>query len=475
MAGLPDGFEIEQPSQGLPPGFEIEDQQQQQPPPPTGSLWENIKSLPGGIVQGLANTAAASGQAAQIEMGQPVTAPGGAESDKLIEQNITGPLPNTGIYGRRIGEALGNPGTYLSPGGPLVGAGVGALSGAGSAAGEQLTGSPWGGVAGGLLGGLAGGAGVTGLANRAARATSIPSTEDLFEAADAGYKAARGYGVEIDPRPVADLADTILSDLGNDGFRPINVPKTWAAVDELKNPAGNTVTVDDIDSVRKVLNRAGANPLEGAEREASRRAIGAIDDYMANLDPADVVNNAHYAGDVGAALTEARGNWAAGMRSQQIENRELRAGDIAGSTYTGGNINNAMRQQMRQILASPKQSRGFSADELAQMRNVVRGTPAGNISRLVGKLAVRGPVSLGLAGGLGALGMPMPLTMGLGEAGKFGGDLSTANQLQRLSDMVRQRSPLAQSRPPLQRMPLSPFALPGLVNAGNPYSGLTGP
>ena len=131
-----------------------------------------------------------------------------------------------------------------------------------------------------------------------------PNTGELFDASTGNYAAARGYGVEIAPQHVSRLADDIFSDLGNDGFRERNIPKTWSAIDELKNPAGRTVTVDDIESVRKVLNRAGANPLEGAEREASRRAISAIDDYMADLgqNQHHVVVNPQFAGQ-GATST----------------------------------------------------------------------------------------------------------------------------------------------------------------------------
>jgi hypothetical protein len=293
---------------------------------------------------------------------------------------------------------------------------------------------------------------------------TVPTAEELHDAASQGYLNARGYGVEIRRQPVARLADNMLADLGNDGFRERNIPKTWNAIEELRSPAGRNVTIDDIDSVRKVLNRAGANPLEGAEREASRRAIAALDNYVSTLNPREVAVNAHYAGDVARDIEEARGNWAAMRRSQDVNNR-LEAADLrAASTGSGANADNATRQNIRAILTNPKARRGYSADELAQMERVVRGTFVGNLGRRFGKLAPTGVVSgaLGLEIGSHLLGGPMgagALVPIGGAVAKHVGDASTARQARILEEMVRARSPLG------AQAPAAPARLPVLSPA----------
>jgi hypothetical protein len=302
-----------------------------------------------------------------------------------------------------------------------------------------------------IAGALVGRSGAS-MAERAlAPGPNIPTLEELHDAASANYRNARNYGVEIRRPPVARLADDIYSDLSNDGFRGLNVPKTWGAIDELKNPAGKYVTIDDIESVRKALLRAGANPLEGAEREASRRAISAIDNYMSNLQPGHVAINPHYAMDVADEIKEARGNWGAYKRGELIESKGESALDQTGATGSGANINNVIRQKVKSVLNNPKQLRGFTDDEIAQMRKVVRGTSTGNVGRAVGKLAPTGIVSGALGVDLGmALAGATPFALGvplLGKIAKTIGDASTKRQFERLARMVRARSPLGQSLP----------------------------
>jgi hypothetical protein len=130
-------------------------------PPPAPQILDAINSLPRGIVKGLAGTASASGQAAQIEMQQPVDVPSGDEATDFIEQNITGSLPKPqGPAGRvteTIGEFLGNPVSYIGPGSLAAKAVQAILAGIGSEAGGELArgtrAEPLARIGGGMLGG----------------------------------------------------------------------------------------------------------------------------------------------------------------------------------------------------------------------------------------------------------------------------------------------------------------------------------
>jgi hypothetical protein len=79
-----------------------------------------FNSTPRGALKGLADTASASGQAAQIEMGQPVDVPSGDEATDIVERNVTGALPKPqgvgGQFGETLGEFLSNPTSYVGPG-----------------------------------------------------------------------------------------------------------------------------------------------------------------------------------------------------------------------------------------------------------------------------------------------------------------------------------------------------------------------
>jgi hypothetical protein len=331
---------------------------------------------------------------------------------------------------------------------------------ASEAAGEATEGTslePWARAGAGIIGQHSAGR----LENMLRRPATVPTIDDLYNAADQGYKNARGYGVEISRQHVSRLADDILSDLDNDGFRNANAPKTFSALEELKNPTGANVRLDDIESVRKALRRAGKGMTAGEDREASRRSITAIDNYLSTLNPNEVVVNPHYASDVGREIGDARGNWASASRAETIANREEAAVDRSSSTGSGANINNATRQNLRWIIdpTHPERRRGFTDDEVALMRRVVRGTFTGNITRAFGKFAPTGVVSsalgvdLSLAAGAvagsqhdpehadlwGMLALPL-----FGKINKVIGDRSTARGVRNVEETVRSRSPLYQ-------------------------------
>ena len=264
----------------------------------------------------------------------------------------------------------------------------------------------------------------------------------MFNASQGNYAAARGLGVEIKPASVSRLADDIASELQHEGYDKELVPHTFRALERLRNPVGENVTVSDIDSARKLLNRAGALPVE---RDSTRRAISAIDDYMANLDPADAAVNEHFVPRLQAQMAEARGNYAAAKRAEKLDEAQESAIDRAATSGSGANINNVMRQDIRKILNNPRQLRGFSDEEIKQMRQIVRGTKVGNVARLIGKLYPAGVVSGGLSGlAAHAVAGPaaVPVTWGLGYGAKKLGDISTARNIAKLSNMVRSRSPL---------------------------------
>lgn len=290
------------------------------------------------------------------------------------------------------------------------------------------------------------------------RVAAVPKTAELFEASNNGYRNMRGYGVEFHPQAVADVATNIMTELESEGYREYLTPKTFRAVDELNNPVGANPTISDVEGVRRALNKAAADP---AERDAARRAVGQIDDFMSSLHPNDLVVNPQYAQAVAREAALARGNYAAAKRSELIDQAQAKAERQAGRAGSGANIDNALRQRISSILDNPKKLRGFSDAEKSQMEQIVKGTFTGNAARLIGKLAPTGVVSAGLSTGLGlATGLPWYVPPAVGFVAKKGGDLSTLRGVNRLSAAVRGRSPLGEAR---AATPLRPRIPPPLV------------
>jgi hypothetical protein len=83
-------------------------------------VMDTLRSLPRGVMGGLADTAAVGGQAAAIEMGDDRPQPTGEEGLNLLEQNVTGALPQPvtegGRVGASIGHVAGNPANWVAPG-----------------------------------------------------------------------------------------------------------------------------------------------------------------------------------------------------------------------------------------------------------------------------------------------------------------------------------------------------------------------
>src|SRR6185437_7641069 len=99
---------------------------------------------------------------------------------------------------------------------------------------------------------------------------------------------------------------------------------------------------------------------------------------------------------VSSIWSDARGNYAAALRSERLSTAVEKAELQAGGANSGQNIDNATRQQIKSILNSPKSRRGYSGEELRQMQRIVQGTFAGDAARYIGNL-------LGGGGGLGTV------------------------------------------------------------------------
>jgi|GEM_PF-5802828 len=284
------------------------------------------------------------------------------------------------------------------------------------------------------------------------RQIAAPTREALFEAAEQGYNQARNMGVRYDPAAVADMSFNIQRGLINDGFNQITAPNTYRLLGMVGNAAdeagrGAAASFSDLESVRRGLSKIaqGSSSADGIARSdaaAAMRAINSLDEFF-SAPGAAVSGNAN---ELSRVVSDARGNFAAAKRSERVGRAEELADLQAASGGSGANIDNAMRQRIKDILRSPKELKGFSPEEITQMRKIVSGTRVGNTARLLGKLAPTGVVSATLSGGggfaflgpAGAVGVPV-----VGFAAKKLSDIMTGSQLAKLDEIIRSRSPLA--------------------------------
>lgn len=486
MPVLPDGFVLDDPQAAahppLPEGFLLD--QAAQPSPSIGGI---AKQLATGAVAG---TIGFPGDAASLlnkgidwaagKVGLPV-APSSevGTSDQIARglEKATGvplePQNEAEAIARRVGGfasgAIGGPAgigaRLLRVLGPALGSEVGGQLTKGTAA-EPIA---------RIVGAVAGGG--VGAVPKAAKAV-VPAVDELKDAARAGYQHPEVAAVEIKPQAVSNLAFQIHSNLAKGGFRPLNEPKAFGVVHELAVPKGvASVNLSDLDSVHKALGRVSrgvdAVGRPTSDAAAAGRAIAHLDDFLDNLKQPDLV-----AGDVSRALpilNDARANWGAAMRAQDLGVRLTRAERQAAKAGSGANIQNAIKQKVSAVLDVPQRSAGYSAAEKAQAERVVRGSPAENLLRKAGKLGFNDGLTLmaHAAAAVPSGGMSIPIGVA-GTIARKAAEKMTSNQAQKLEEMLRARSPLSQQmaaavpappRPrltPLQRrLMASALALPG--------------
>lgn len=321
-----------------------------------------------------------------------------------------------------------------------------------------------------------------------------PSAEALKQASSASYDRARNMGVEYPSEAVKNLADETRRALESEGILAELTPKTFKILSKLNEPPeGSFVTVSGIDAARRALGHAAADFANPTEQLAARQAMERLDEFLMGGNAAGSV--ARTASPEGASLQiagpggdpaaekvaqlirDARGNYAAAKRSERLTGAQDRAELNAAVANSGQNIDNQLRQRMRDILTRPKEARGYSKEELGQIEQIARGTPATNTARFVGNLlgggGGLGAVVSGGAGGLSgaAFGGPAGAIIGAGVPAVGYGSKKLASalvnrQIGKVNESVRRRSPLYEqilSETPMEA--ISPERRAALVRA----------
>ena len=312
------------------------------------------------------------------------------------------------------------------------GAGYGALTATGN---DQSVGE---GAALGLLGGAAGNvagealaAGVGKVAGAFNKKPAIPTLDDINTMKDAAYKRADQAGVAYTPQAVAKINNDVVRGLTDLGYDPALMPGAAVAVKRLTDLQGQNVTLTGLDTIRKIASN-GFIPGNKANNAAVSRIVQSIDDAIDNAAAGDILmgNGA----DAASALKEARGLASTAFKANKIEEAVTKADLRAASTGSGGNVDNATRQNIRRLLEKP---RGFTADERAALETVVRGTPTQNALRLAGKLSPSGNGLMAALGVGGAMVNPAVGALALGGMGaKAIADRGTQQNVQRLAEII---------------------------------------
>jgi hypothetical protein len=343
--------------------------------------------------------------------GQGLTLAGRAGTAAM--QGLPGLLARTGLMGA---EGAGY--------GTLTAAGNDQNLGTGAALGAA------GGAAGNLIGeGISAGVGkVAGMFNKK---PPIPSMDELNALKTAAYEKADQAGVVYTPDAVSKLSGNIKQVFADRGFLPANEPGAAAVLNQIDNLQGQNVTLKGLDTLRKM---AGNAYIQGnkSNNALTSEIINQIDNLMTSPGSKDVLMGDAQAGM--QALSQARNLASRTIKAEKIGEAMSKADLRASSTGSGGNVDNATRQNLRRILEKP---RGYTPDERAALEKVVRGTPTQNALRLAGKLS---PSGNGLMAALGIGGTMVNPMVGLASLGGMGAktvaDSMTGMNAQQLLNII---------------------------------------
>ena len=335
---------------------------------------------------------------------------------------------------------------------------------------------------------LGGGLGTMGAVGSRAVAKAGVSVEDIERDAGRLYRQLENSNTRLDGGQVLNVIDIIEGQLRQRSFRPFNADGTWAAMQDLQRelavPGGGFRPADmaDLKGFQELLKNVRGSDVDQA---AASYARDLFDRYLTQV-PVNHVISGNPQRDA-LILREAQADWRGAKRSDAVDMSIERAGRQANRSGSGANQENAVRQRIDAILNSKTESKNFSDDELATMREIVNGTKPINALRWLGKFAPTGLISSWptvAAGSAGAAHDPVTgaaVAAGVAAptlAAKWGAEYLTKNKARDLAAGIRAKTPYAQNTPPPAPSPLAvPMqALPALApGAGAALSQEMGP
>lgn len=307
----------------------------------------------------------------------------GHQMARRTAQSVGGALVPLAGTARTAGQAAAGIGT-------AVGGGVG-----GAAAQQLFPGNAGAEIAGEMIGGLGTGAAIGRMADRSARRVAekaVPTVEQLKSQAEAKFEEAHRAGVAATPTQTLRLATNMRRIARDEGLiSPTGrvseaYPKAREALRMLDDYGQGTMSVPQMQTVRKVLADAAKSP-DDAERRIATLMLKKFDDFTAPLAP---------------QLSEARSLYSRAMRGEKLETLKELAGSRAGQ-FTGSGYENALRTEYRGLERKiiKGQERGWSPEQQQAISRVAQGTTASNTMRNIGRMAPTGPVSF-----MGSVGVP---------------------------------------------------------------------
>ncbi len=461
--------------------------------PKSGAVGDFFKSIPRGVMSGLAS---GTNYSPEMAMGSPspvTPPPAPAEMVTAAEKGLTGDLHKPeGRYGKigaGVGEALGNPASWVGPGGPLLKAGGAILSGAGGEVGGQLAegtkAEPYMRVLGAMTGGVTAAKTLGPTVERAA----VPTGRELKDIGGRGYETARNMDLRLRPEGPQSWAAVVENELSGPahGFspNPKSAPGTFDVLAKIRDPIQTPADLPpkfmsgaDLETVRKQLGsiaqevqQTQGGPIKATpDARAAKVALERLKTYTENIPESHIL--AGDAKEYSRQIKEANANYAAGSRAEDFDTRLTKA-ERATDRQVAGSLDSQIKSKAGTLLDSAA-SRGMNDAEKAQLELINSGTATSNILRQLGRGGA-GVIPMGahIATAAATGGASIPASLAIGAplyASRKIAEAMTKSRARDLVDMLAKRSPEYEQRaaaiPQVDNMPNKAAILRAMMNAG---------
>jgi len=358
-------------------------------------------------------------------MGATLFVPGPKAANALIQ-----PITATTTAGKvaQIGGNAARSGTAAAVSGAVYG-----LGGQGETAGQRIDDAATNALYGFGVGGLIGAAASRGPATPKPKRQPTPSVDQMKADTRAAYRAVDDMGVRYKPEALDDFIAGVGDEVRASSISPTRHPKAYSMLEDIEALKGSSPTLTELDQLRQVIRRDVANATDDAEKLFGQKMIQNLDEFIDSTTQAQVLSGE---GAEGArAITAARGANTRLRKVEAVNEAVEKATNRSATAGSGGNVNNAIRQNLRTVL---EKTRNLTPQERAALQEIVRGSKTQNVLRQVGKLSPQGN-GLMLAGHLAAAPMTgggSAVVAGLGAGSKFAADRMTQQKVANLVNLM---------------------------------------
>jgi hypothetical protein len=265
-----------------------------------------------------------------------------------------------------------------------------------------------------------------------------PTLDELTASKNAAYKAVEQSGEQFAPQAVNGFVDDLTAEMKAANINPARHPKAASMLEDIQALRDQPMSLTQLDQLRQVIRRDVGNAPDAAEKFMGGKMIDALDGFI-DTSPA-----------ASSTVKEARGLNTKVRKIEAVTEAVDSAKLRAGSTGSGGNIDNATRQNLRRVF---EKTRNFTPEEQAALERIIVGSKGQNALRQVGKLSPQGNglmTALSIGGTMAnpALGIPTAA----GAVSKVLADRMTQNRVKELVDLIARGSETPEAQSAIQEL-----------------------